>query len=223
MYLICPPKFCISFVFNFSWDGCNTQEKWKTKVRQNFFLGRWGGGGTNQVHYGRRCGSGVWTFGIRIINIAWKAWIFPSSDSPQIALEWCLELSTEMSTWVVALSWLGWQNAAICMKLSIQAWWSSLIVSVYRSGMLALVQPPLPSEKKKSIFVLHTGYGMGRVYFPFHRKIKKKKLKKKFWCLLCYAEKSLAISSRILERCFLRFYCPCRFLTVQNSFWTVAF
>ena len=32
---ICPPKFCISIVFNFSWDGCNTQEKWKTKVVQN--------------------------------------------------------------------------------------------------------------------------------------------------------------------------------------------
>ena len=27
MHLICPPKFCISIVFNFSWDGCNTQEK----------------------------------------------------------------------------------------------------------------------------------------------------------------------------------------------------
>ena len=35
MHLICPPKFCISIVFNFSWDGCNTQEKWKTKVMQN--------------------------------------------------------------------------------------------------------------------------------------------------------------------------------------------
>ena len=33
---ICPPKFCISIVFNFSWDGCSTQEKWKTKVVQNF-------------------------------------------------------------------------------------------------------------------------------------------------------------------------------------------
>ena len=32
---ICPPKFCISIVFNFSWDGCSTQEKWKTKVVQN--------------------------------------------------------------------------------------------------------------------------------------------------------------------------------------------
>ena len=30
-----PPKVCISIVFNFSWDGCNTQEKWKTKVMQN--------------------------------------------------------------------------------------------------------------------------------------------------------------------------------------------
>ena len=36
MHLICPPKFGISIVFNFSWDGCNTQEKWKTKVMQKF-------------------------------------------------------------------------------------------------------------------------------------------------------------------------------------------
>ena len=37
-----PPqkKFCISIVFNFSWDGCNTRERWKTKVMQE-----WGGGG----------------------------------------------------------------------------------------------------------------------------------------------------------------------------------
>ena len=34
-HLICPPKFYISIVFNFSWDGCNIQEKWKTKVMQN--------------------------------------------------------------------------------------------------------------------------------------------------------------------------------------------
>ena len=31
-----PPKFCISIVFNFSRDRCNTQEKWKTKIMQNF-------------------------------------------------------------------------------------------------------------------------------------------------------------------------------------------
>ena len=31
-----PSQFCIIIVFNFSWDGCNTQEKWKTKVMQNF-------------------------------------------------------------------------------------------------------------------------------------------------------------------------------------------
>ena len=37
MYHICPPKFCISIVFNFSWDGCNTQEKWKTKVMQSLW------------------------------------------------------------------------------------------------------------------------------------------------------------------------------------------
>ena len=31
-----PPKFFISFGFKFSSDGCNTQEKWKTKVMHNF-------------------------------------------------------------------------------------------------------------------------------------------------------------------------------------------
>ena len=36
MHLTCPPKFCISIVFDFSWDGCNTQEKWKTKLLRNF-------------------------------------------------------------------------------------------------------------------------------------------------------------------------------------------
>ena len=49
MHLICPPKFCRSSSFNFSWDGCNTQEKRKTKVMQFFF----GGGVGNKVHYGR--------------------------------------------------------------------------------------------------------------------------------------------------------------------------
>ena len=43
--LICPSKYCISIVFNFSWDGCNTQEKCKTKVMKNF--------GASKVHYGR--------------------------------------------------------------------------------------------------------------------------------------------------------------------------
>ena len=27
-----PNCICISIVFNFCWDGCNTQKKWKTKV-----------------------------------------------------------------------------------------------------------------------------------------------------------------------------------------------
>ena len=36
IHLICPPKFCISIGFNFRWNDCNTQEKWKTKVMQNF-------------------------------------------------------------------------------------------------------------------------------------------------------------------------------------------
>ena len=36
MRLICPPKVWISIVFNVSLDGCDTQEKWKTKVMQTF-------------------------------------------------------------------------------------------------------------------------------------------------------------------------------------------
>ena len=36
LHLICSPKFCMSVVFNFSWDDCNTQEKWKTNAMQNF-------------------------------------------------------------------------------------------------------------------------------------------------------------------------------------------
>ena len=47
-----PQKFCIGIVFNFSWEGCNTQGKQKTKVYATF-------GGTNKVHYGK-CGSGVY-------------------------------------------------------------------------------------------------------------------------------------------------------------------
>ena len=45
MRLLCLPKFCIRIIFNFSWDGRNIQEKWKTtwKVMKN--LGGWGGGG----------------------------------------------------------------------------------------------------------------------------------------------------------------------------------
>ena len=33
MHLVCPPQFCISIVFNFSWVDCNTQEMCKWRVR----------------------------------------------------------------------------------------------------------------------------------------------------------------------------------------------
>ena len=39
---------------NFSWDGCNTREKWNQRLC-NF----WGVGWANKVHY-ERCVSGVW-------------------------------------------------------------------------------------------------------------------------------------------------------------------
>ena len=41
------PLYCITIVYDFSWDDCNTQEKLETMVMQNFF---WGGG-ENKVHY----------------------------------------------------------------------------------------------------------------------------------------------------------------------------
>ena len=46
--LFAPPlqMFCVNIVFNFSWNDCNTQEKLKAKVMQNFK-------GPNKVYYGR--------------------------------------------------------------------------------------------------------------------------------------------------------------------------
>ena len=40
-----PTKFCITIVFDFSWDDCNIQEKLDTMVMQSFK-------GVNKVHYG---------------------------------------------------------------------------------------------------------------------------------------------------------------------------
>ena len=45
MHLICPPKFCISIVFNFSWDGCICPGEMKNKGYAKFW-------GANKVHYG---------------------------------------------------------------------------------------------------------------------------------------------------------------------------
>ena len=60
MQLICPPKFCITIVFNFSWDGCSTQEKWKTKIMQNFW-------GARKLHYGR-CASAHRNYRVKSLN-----------------------------------------------------------------------------------------------------------------------------------------------------------
>ena len=55
-----PPKFCVSIVSNFSWDDCNIQERWRTKVMQN--CGWWGVGG------GRQIINNDWT---RLSKISW--------------------------------------------------------------------------------------------------------------------------------------------------------
>ena len=48
MDLVYPPKFCITILFDLSWDDSNTLEKLETVVMQ-FFCG---GEGVNKMHYG---------------------------------------------------------------------------------------------------------------------------------------------------------------------------
>ena len=76
MHLICPPppQFCISIVFNSSWDSYNTQEKWITKVMQSF----WGGEG------GRWCALGEmrkWLIPPLLIAYFWRLeiWMMASA------------------------------------------------------------------------------------------------------------------------------------------------
>ena len=45
MHLVYPPKLCITIVFDFSWDDCNTLENLERMVMQN-------SEGENKVHYG---------------------------------------------------------------------------------------------------------------------------------------------------------------------------
>ena len=44
MHFVYVPELCITIVFDFSWDDCNTQEKLET-MYANFW-------GVNKVHYG---------------------------------------------------------------------------------------------------------------------------------------------------------------------------
>ena len=44
-----PPKFCITIVFDFSWEECNTQEKWEAIGLRKIWGG---GGGVNKIPYG---------------------------------------------------------------------------------------------------------------------------------------------------------------------------
>ena len=76
MHLICPPKFCISIVFNFSWDSCNSKEKWKTKVMQN--LG--GGGDISEI-----C---KWRIGAKFPPHSFLSWQRPAVHT---SLDRCME------------------------------------------------------------------------------------------------------------------------------------
>ena len=55
-----PQKYCASIVIIFSWDSCNTHEKWKTVVKCKI----WGGGG--QTRRGPANGE-FFTLGIRLL------------------------------------------------------------------------------------------------------------------------------------------------------------
>ena len=47
MHLVYPLKFCITFVFDFSWaTDCNNRKKLETLIMTNL-----GGGGGEEVHY----------------------------------------------------------------------------------------------------------------------------------------------------------------------------
>ena len=54
LHLVYLPKFCITIVFAFSWDNCDTQEKWKTMVKQ-FILGKGGWGRRVHKEYYKQC------------------------------------------------------------------------------------------------------------------------------------------------------------------------
>ena len=125
--------------------------------------------------------------------------------SPQIALEWCLELSLRWAHELLPRADLVDKMQRFVSNYPIKLDDLVLLCLFTASGMLALVQPPLPSENKKSIFVLHTGYGMKNVFSSSYRK---------FWRLFFL----VTLYSNDISSAFTGF---CRFL--QNFFWTAAF
>ena len=55
MHLVYLSKFCLTIVFDFSWDNCyNTEEKLETMIMQDVFLAGGGREGVYKVHYGLR-------------------------------------------------------------------------------------------------------------------------------------------------------------------------
>ena len=58
MHLVYISTFCITVVFDFSWNDCTTQEKLETMVMQFFFRGV---GEVNKVKNGL-CGNGELSF-----------------------------------------------------------------------------------------------------------------------------------------------------------------
>ena len=119
MYLIWPLKFCISMVFNFSWDGCNTQEKKNQKLWKSFF---WGGGEWGKI----RCIMGDVQWGISA-SCVWRgsfshpkkhtdSIIIPAENTSGFTISsfsfpWSLALRHQSLAFRVRLYWrLPWKN-----------------------------------------------------------------------------------------------------------------
>ena len=64
---------------NFSWDGGNTQEKWKAKVAKNL---AGGGGSANEVHY--------WKCGSAIFRSSWESRALQFRQNYKLALAYGL-------------------------------------------------------------------------------------------------------------------------------------
>ena len=63
-HLICPPKFCIAFVFHFSWVLKLSQEELKTMLMQNF-------GEQNEVHcHFQQCLNTLWKSPKGFLNVS---------------------------------------------------------------------------------------------------------------------------------------------------------
>ena len=108
MHLICSPKFCMSVVFNSSWDSFNTQEKWKTKAMQNF------GGQIRCVMGDVQVANAKTSKHLQIFVLrGWQVHVFVSTS-------WqCKRSIRELQQWTFLRSWTSGRLYPVWIKYSI--------------------------------------------------------------------------------------------------------